>query len=380
MSKIKKFFKNILQGIGTALLVIVSSFVLALIFGKTGNQAAIILLVAIFIWTLVLLFLIKFKKSKPKRANSSIPTITAPKEYESQFNDSYAEKNHISDIKYTRNDNYATAALLKWSESGKAVGNDKTDYPYYLQSTFKILDPVKYHKKLISMGYLEPADVSMSLKCLKVNELKEILKKNNLPVSGKKDDLINTIISNVNCDLLNLERFYVPSTLGMAHLKRYEYVFRLNNYGISIDFFDTLLAESDQNESPDKVILNYLSSEFVKYYDGKLYSLAGNQLYNISKLFYDQNQFETSTFFLVSYFYFCLYEYTHDDNQFAGFLNSIIGAIFDFQPYYQTRFAYECCEQYKELNNPISPIMFDKLIKDIFDDIPIDFSQYLEKR
>lgn len=372
---IKTILKSIFKGIGISLLVIISSFTVALLFGKDGNQSATIFLVLITVWIISILIFVKFKKRK---RNHNISQISPQIKDNRQSDTSEFDINYNSDIKYTRNDNYATAAFLKWSEYGKAVGNEKSDYPYYFQSTFKILDPVKYHKKLIAMGYLEPADISMSLKCLKVNELKEILKNNNIRANGKKDDLINAITSNVNCDLLNLKKFFIPSKIGIAHLNKYEYVFRLNNYGISIEFFDSLLAKSDSKTSPNKIIWDYLSSEFAKYYDGKAYDLAGDQLYKISKLFYDQKKFEMSTFFLVSYFYFCLYEYAHDENRYTGHLDSIIGTLFDFKSYYQSYFAYECCKQYKALNNPISPDMLDKLIKDIFNDIPIDFNQYLE--
>ncbi|MBQ7170986.1 MAG: hypothetical protein IJR89_01775 [Clostridia bacterium] len=65
-----------------------------------------------------------------------------------------------------------------------------------------IRDAMALESFLIKTSFYEPADSSTALSLLKVSELKNLLKKHDLKVSGKKDELIERIVSNVSLDLL----------------------------------------------------------------------------------------------------------------------------------------------------------------------------------
>ena len=57
--------------------------------------------------------------------------------------------------------------------------------------------------KLLGNGYLTISSAADNLEYLTLPELKDILRKNSLPVSGKKGDLIQRIIQNIPKDVLS---------------------------------------------------------------------------------------------------------------------------------------------------------------------------------
>ncbi|MHB9781143.1 SAP domain-containing protein [Streptococcus sp. 10F2] len=67
--------------------------------------------------------------------------------------------------------------------------------PGYFEYDYKI-NPQRHRNKLVNMGFLKSQKSHRSLARLKVVNLKAILKKYNLPVSGKKDILIQRIMDN----------------------------------------------------------------------------------------------------------------------------------------------------------------------------------------
>ena len=54
----------------------------------------------------------------------------------------------------SRNDNYAIAAFISMSMNGAKIGATNDDYARYFSYDYRVYDPIKYHKKVISEGYL----------------------------------------------------------------------------------------------------------------------------------------------------------------------------------------------------------------------------------
>jgi len=101
------------------------------------------------------------------------------------------------------------------------------DTPVYFTYECNITNIELLLKEIISKGLLKnPTNIEM-LQILTINELKEILKSYDLPVSGKKDNLIDRIIeNNLALDLLNeREYYYILSDLGNEFLNsHYDYI------------------------------------------------------------------------------------------------------------------------------------------------------------
>ncbi len=101
------------------------------------------------------------------------------------------------------------------------------DYWYY---TAGISSPRELLNRLENMGFITPAGVEKRISTLKVAELKELLKQLNLPISGKKEILIDRLWSNASQDFLEAhvtERNYSITDMGFQELNDNAYVMDL---------------------------------------------------------------------------------------------------------------------------------------------------------
>ena len=96
-------------------------------------------------------------------------------------------------------------------------------YPAYFSNRYFIKNTAEIHKGWIDSGILAPPKIDEILKYKTVVELKEILRKNKLKVSGKKSELIDRIIENnafsVDFQNENNDPIYAITEAGRAILK-----------------------------------------------------------------------------------------------------------------------------------------------------------------
>lgn len=96
-------------------------------------------------------------------------------------------------------------------------------YPAYFSDRYFIKNAAEIHKGWIDSGILAPPKIDEILKYKTVVELKEILRKNKLKVSGKKSELIDRIIENnafsVDFQNENNDPIYAITEAGRAILK-----------------------------------------------------------------------------------------------------------------------------------------------------------------
>ena len=143
---------------------------------------------------------------------------------------------------------YGDILMLDWLNGQKT--NKKV--PGYFVESFQI-NPLASKQKYKKMGLLISGSVESRLQTLRVPELKEILKKNNQKISGRKNELINRIKQNIN------ENYYIndlPKTYGLSSealslLKKYELlIWASNNEHILspkdyIPFIDSKMEEPE---------------------------------------------------------------------------------------------------------------------------------------
>lgn len=113
----------------------------------------------------------------------------------------------------------------------------------------------KIVKKLIKNGYIDLGfDLEKSLRSCKVPELKEILKSNSLPVSGKKDDLIKRIIDSADPNSFQhlLKRIWTPSAEGEKIINDTDFIMyahRHLSFDINInDVYNEYLANKSDSQ------------------------------------------------------------------------------------------------------------------------------------
>lgn len=118
-------------------------------------------------------------------------------------------------------------------------------YPAYFSDRYFIKNASEIHKGWIDSGILAPPKIDEILKYKTVVELKEILRKNNLKVSGKKSELIERILENnaysVDAQNENNDPIYAITEAGRSILKNNEpwlYYHRMkNNDVIPLKFY-----------------------------------------------------------------------------------------------------------------------------------------------
>ena len=97
------------------------------------------------------------------------------------------------------NTDYSNAVFLWWLSFGaKPLYSESDSYPRYLSYELGISNPKKKHLEFLQEGYLVNADINDVLSTLKLDELKTILNKYNLPSKGKKAELVAKILSSIN--------------------------------------------------------------------------------------------------------------------------------------------------------------------------------------
>lgn len=138
------------------------------------------------------------------------------------------------------------------------IGNEK--FQQFWLYDYGVLNPKETLNKVLQMGFITHGSSEDSLETLTVNELKNILLKNNLTQSGKKKDLIQRIVSNI--DPYSLEKMvpctnYKITALGYDELKQEEYVLYFHKhksaYGLDLWEMNKLLIGYPHNLWRDRI-------------------------------------------------------------------------------------------------------------------------------
>lgn len=132
----------------------------------------------------------------------------------------------------------------------------KLDYQRYLLYECGITDPVAFHKKLISEGLLREASIPEKIAKLNIPEIKAILLDLGLPVSGKKEELIQRVVDSGNEAVVRkhcTEVTYTASEKGLDFLKEHnDYILIHNHKDWGIDW-----QEYDKRKRPELSFNDY---------------------------------------------------------------------------------------------------------------------------
>ena len=292
-----------------------------------------------------------------------------------------ASQNMQQSANTSRNDDYAIAAFIHYCEfSGQPLGKNKDSYPRYFAYEFHVNDPLKYHKKVIEEGYLEIAPLENLLNRMKVDELKQILLANKLSDKGKKSELIARILENVDATKIERETIYVPSSKGVEHLSKYEYLFKIKRYGITPKEFELQKSKQNATAKTNDIIWQILNDKFNEYNISKTFSLARNELLHKAYLLDDEGRFvdSLSHYILVLYYdmsgcenggHLC----EKDDLMLAP---GIIKSIFDKKEYFKAEMIDRCYGKYTLPHHYLSKDAFNRLLNAIFNDETVDLAHF----
>ena len=227
-------------------------------------------------------------------------------------------KNNIhNSINKTTNDNYpnidySMSIFLNWA-NGKKIGESLTDYPQYIKYECNINNPIDFHKKMINDGYLCTPEIDSLLTFYKVTELKQILSKNNLPTTGKKNILIQRIIDNVPKDTLekikNLFKGYVLSEKGRFFIDKnndYIEIHKNSNWMISLDEYTNKKKQLQFDAHFYDIAWGIFNDRNLQYTHEQNWGLVRNNIFNMSELLNKENKPAQSLLFLLSVLYYDL--------------------------------------------------------------------------
>lgn len=201
---------------------------------------------------------------------------------------SWSMLNTPEQIKKAVDNSFPSKNGLKWTEilflsRSESFYTNQKNFEDYWYLSYGINDPTELLNQLNDMGFITPEPLEDSIKKLTTAEIKEKLKYFALKVSGKKQELINRLLTNVS--MVDLEkyiakRYYKLTDLGNSEIKQNEYVFqfgyynRSNLYGFDIWWLNAKIYENPTMNYRD-LIWGELNKQSIiakeKFNDGYFY-------------------------------------------------------------------------------------------------------------
>ena len=196
---------------------------------------------------------------------------------------------------------------------------DKTKkYQLFWEYSYGIQDVSLIIASLFEKGFFRKGTIVETIKLSTVPILKELLKKRNLKVSGKKDDLIKRIIENIPEDELEPifnERPYKLTTKGEEILRKYEWVPYLHrNFCGDVDMWDfaKLMEEPPITDYKEKLWV-YLVRKGEVLLKENNYGFYRNTISKLYKLAFENGNFEKAFMLLCI---ITAYDLTYHSNGF----------------------------------------------------------------
>ena len=167
-------------------------------------------------------------------------------------------------------------------------------------------------ESLVADGYLACYSSEGNLGHLTIPELKEILRRHNQKLSGKKDELIARIIENIPAEnyVRVLPKIYSATAQGCRELStRYAYI---ENQKMQYGFLNSEITaienelETEGNLTADAVLEKLFLNNIVKYGSEQNYGLLRNTYYGLSRYLKKRGRLDESLRSLLSVIYYDL--------------------------------------------------------------------------
>lgn len=279
-----------------------------------------IFLIIIVICTLIYwIYSVNQKKKKSKQTNSP-KIINAQEKSSKSVQAASVDKDHSLPIEKNSdnefqdpNENIQLSSNLQLSDilflnwlNGKDINEP---VPGYIVNRFSI-NPIVEKKKLKSENYVKEGSISWRLNKLKVPDLKNILRKNNQKVSGRKSELIQRIQNNIQLQ---------------KYVDQLPHVFELSDKGSKlINKYNLIIwAHSNSWLIPPKEFLPYIDSDksnieiSISLHEEKLIKIIKSASFN------DYYEFERYEDYLAD-----LYDKLNNEEKYVE--HTINGAFLDY--------------------------------------------------
>ena len=235
--------------------------------------------------------------------------------------------------------------FLNWANRKEIL--DQNEYPQYFYYDYGIINCSQFHIQLIKEGYLEKASLKTYLSTKTIEELKNILKENNLKKIGKKSELIDRILENINLENIKRENgYYELTNKGINFLKENEYIIKLRKLNIPLAEYETVKKELNSNFLFDDIVWGIYNKRILNFYLDKDFGLYRNTLLEMSIFFKSKNNLQKELEYLLKVTYLDLSGNSNNgtiDNKKLLFI-PLAKRIFNLKEYYLPEQTEKCYE------------------------------------
>ena len=280
----------------------------------------------------------------------------------------------------------------------QAYGNAKPlkqndEYQRYFTYECGITNPRAYHKQLIADGFLIPSSTAETLKGYKVAELKDLCDALGIVKTGKKQDIIERLVQNVDSDLLknytDKEQCYSLSEKGAHFLSQHKDYIELHRntvWGISLAEYEREKNITGENDF-FKIALGILEKKLTStntdgfrniYHSiAQIYMQTGDMAVALKNLlyvlFFDVNWSPNQS--IISNL--APSDDITDYYRFSGFAPGLIKDISNLRGYYKDQMVDEIYRTYSNLNPCLcDKNLFSQLVQEIFNTPKINEEYY----
>lgn len=241
---------------------------------------------------------------------------------------------NLKGIKKSKNELYPHEILILGYASNYKMNESPNQgfwlYRYGVEDTKVILD------KLHSSGFVIESSIKESLSKETINTLKHILKKYNLKMTGRKNELLERISSEIpENDLKEYVpvRSYALTDLGKEELANNEYVMYIHKK--SIDDLDIWSLNKLINKEPEMnyrdKLWGYLNMKGLKYFSKKEYRMYRNIRLQMVNFLIEEEKYAGAIPFLGEVIAIDLNEYGMDSFAMDYYIENDLKMIFPYE-------------------------------------------------
>ena len=177
--------------------------------------------------------------------------------------------------------------------NGHKVGDE---FPHYFKYQYGA-NPSSLLEKALTNNFLIKSDsIVNNIEKIKTSKLKEVLKKHNLKVSGKKQELIERLVTNVSEEELKAafpDLYYILNDKGKSIVQENEHIIyyhksqHLKNE-ISLDKYHNLLKDKIDDSAKYDIALELLKNNAMQNRDNGDWGLYRNSLLSKARVYEDK--------------------------------------------------------------------------------------------
>ena len=217
------------------------------------------------------------------------------------------------------------------------ISTDSKEFAQKWKYNYYIDDPQSVLHSLFERGFIKKSDLESALKRTKMDDLKSVLREHDCKVSGKKAELIERLLSNLDHGYLERrfpERYYVLTDLGRGELEQNEYIMKSK---INVWEMNRLLHKNPSKSYRDITwsLFNEWSEKNFKDYNWGLYR---NDRLTMYEFLMEENKIQPAFALLSEVIY---YDLSGLSNGSCKYYNQDILVQMEIERCYENNFPYK---------------------------------------